>query len=53
MKKLFRTYNSEINKEELKIIAIKFKILIFKIRFLITINAFEIDINNLNIYLII
>ena len=31
MKRLFRAYNSEIDKEKLKIIAIEFKISTFKV----------------------
>ena len=53
MKKLFYIYNNKINKEKLKIIAIEFKRLNSIVRFLITINAFDININNFNIRFII
>ena len=53
MKRFFYIYNSEIDKEELKIIIIKFKRLNSIIRFLIIIDAFNIDINNFDIRFII
>ena len=53
MKRLFYIYNSKINKEKLKIIAIKFKRLNLIIRLFIIIDAFDISINNLDIHLII
>ena len=53
MKRLFRVYNSEINKKELKYIFTKFRKLNIIIRILIVTNAFDISVDNLDILFII